>query len=315
LRGSRRFANELAKEGVPTDELFFFNMDMIGNADTVPWRILLFDDDQSRPLARLAARVTNAYTSLEPVLAGGSGGSDHSSLQQLGYAAIFAHEFDFSPQYHSPDDLLIHLETDYAAEVVRMVLATVLHLAVISPPPSAISATEMESGDVKVEWTHSTDADLLGYHVEVIDREGEVTDTVFVTENYAILESGVVSEGSRVRVRAEDVLGKGDASEAILVGSGDLLAAVRSSNPTGGRAELDIFVPGSGFPVNATVAIVDASGRLVRSLHSGTLSRGSHHIEWNGTFSNGDTAPSGVYFYLVKVDGVGHQSGKIMVVR
>ena len=173
----------------------------------------------------------------------------------------------------------------------------------------------MGSGDVKVEWVHSIDADLIGYHVELIDREGEITEKLFVKENYAILDADVIRGGLQVRVRAEDVLGEGEASETIFVGAGELLTAQSSSNPTSGRTEFDLFVPGSGAPVSATVAIVDVAGRVVRTLHRGVLSRGSHRVEWDGCFAGGDAVPSGIYFYVVKADGLGRQSGKIMVVR
>ncbi len=315
LRGSRRFATQLVLQGVPADKLFFINMDMIGNSDHDPWRVKIFTDSPSKPLARLVARVTETYAQVTPVMMGNTGRSDHASLQQVGYPAIMLHENDFSPFYHSRQDLLVHLEMDYMAEVVRTVVATVLHLARLAEPPADVAARLTESGDTRLEWSHSTDADVLGYHVEILDSNGELVERLFTRENYAVLPASALGDTAWARVRAEDVLGEGDASERAFVGQTTRLLAEAFPNPTTTGAQFEILIPGPGPDVTASVRIVDVMGRLVATLHEGTLSHGPHTFTWDGRSSDGKTVPAGIYFYVARGAGFRAAGGKLMVVR
>jgi hypothetical protein len=315
LLGSDEFVRQLVMEDVPAEDLFFINMDMIGNSDTFPWRVKVYHDQRSQPLAELLTRVGRAYTPVTPYTMGSMGSSDHVRFWRSGYPAIFVHEWDFSPHYHSVDDLLENLEMSYEAEVVKTVLATVLHLANTADPPDAVTAVETESGEVRVEWSRSNDADVLGYDLEVLSRRGELLDKLSTKETYALLDPETLRDGAMVRVRAEDILGEGEASEAVFVGSGRLMAASATPNPTGGACSFSVFIPGSGPPVGVCVRIVDASGRVVRTLDKGLVSRGAHNLEWDGAFSDGSLVPSGVYFYAVEVAGIGREKGKITVVR
>lgn len=315
LRGSRHFATQLAREGVPTDKLFFINMDMIGNCDGTPWRVKIISDQASQPLADMVGNVAEAYSPLSPVMMGSTSNSDHASFHQAGYPAIMLHEFDFSAVYHSRMDRLAEMEIDYMTEVVRTVAASVLHLAVLADPPEAVIAASSDSGGVDVGWLHSRDADVTGYRVELMDAGGRVLRTVFTRENWTNVPEEALEDVRAVRVRAEDVLGEGDPSEVVYFGSGRAVAVRASPNPTSAGVRFHVFTPGSGAPLNATVRIVDAAGRLVRSMDYGAVDRGSQVLEWDGRTSGGDLAPSGVYFYVFEAYGVGSHGGKLMVVR
>jgi hypothetical protein len=48
---------------------------------------------------------------------------------------------------------------------------------------------------------------------------------------------------------------------------------------------------------NVTLAIYDVSGRLVKTLVSGTRDLGTHSVTWDGRDNTGTTVGSGVYFY------------------
>ena len=49
--------------------------------------------------------------------------------------------------------------------------------------------------------------------------------------------------------------------------------------------------------------VLDASGRIVRTLFSGTKPAGSHTVTWDGRDDRGGATSSGVYFYVLDVDG------------
>lgn len=54
---------------------------------------------------------------------------------------------------------------------------------------------------------------------------------------------------------------------------------------------------------SVVVSILDASGRMVRELHHGVLGAGSHELTWDGTRSDGQPVPAGVYFVRVRSAG------------
>jgi hypothetical protein len=315
LIGSRRFATQLVLDGVPTNELCFLNMDMIGNSDTLPWRIRIFSSGHSTPLAKLTARVAEAYTEVMPIHAGPSGGSDHASFRQVGYPAIFLHEHDFSRVYHSREDKLSYLEMDYMAEVVRIVMATVLHLATLADPPEDVLAAVEESGDVRIEWAHSSEADLIEYQVEILDGAGAPVDTITTSDNNVLISADLLGPGASARVRSVDVLGAGAAGEPVFIGPGSQVAARAFPNPASGAVRIQLFVPGTGSPVDGRLSVLDAAGRLVYSMSYENLSRGSHVLDWNGRSSEGERLPGGVYFYVFEASGVGGHGGKLLYVR
>lgn len=65
---------------------------------------------------------------------------------------------------------------------------------------------------------------------------------------------------------------------------------------------------------HATVRVIDASGRLVRTLADGEFAAGEHALEWNGTDAHGTAMPAGVYFYQLLTPGVS-DTKKLVFVR
>ncbi len=49
-----------------------------------------------------------------------------------------------------------------------------------------------------------------------------------------------------------------------------------------------------------TVRIYNLTGQLVRSFDTGYQTSGDHSIHWNGQLSDGNPAPSGIYFYNIQ---------------
>jgi hypothetical protein len=316
LLGSTEYVAQLVASEVPVEHLFFINMDMIGNSGAPPYRTKIFYNNESEPFARLMANVGEVYSDTTPFLAGPTGRSDHVPFWQFNYPAILVHEMDFSPQYHSSEDKLEHMEPEYEAEVIKMVLGTVLHLANIAEPPEDVAARVTESGELLVEWAHSPDADLLGYKVEVVDTRGGVIYETYTRDNFALLDPSGFAPSSKVQIRPEDVLGFGEATAGVLVGSGQKLIAGATPNPVTYGCSFEVFVPGAGGgDIGATITIVDALGRQVAEAYRGPLVRGSNAVLWDGKTAGGDRLPGGVYFYVVDTAAEGKTGGKLMMVR
>jgi flagellar hook assembly protein FlgD len=47
--------------------------------------------------------------------------------------------------------------------------------------------------------------------------------------------------------------------------------------------------------------IMDAAGRLIRTVVNEEMPGGSHAVEWNGRDERGSAVSSGVYFYVLDV--------------
>jgi hypothetical protein len=68
-------------------------------------------------------------------------------------------------------------------------------------------------------------------------------------------------------------------------------------NPFNPTTNIKFALKENGF---ARVAIYDARGRRVKTLHSGNLMHGIHTYTWDGTSDNGSSLASGVYFYRIE---------------
>ena len=122
-----------------------------------------------------------------------SGGSDSYSYWREGYPAIYFEEKEFSPYYHSPDDVVANITIDYCAEVIRSSCATVLRVSLM--PGTVRSLIVRDRGDgtsLQLFWSGVRDADLSGYRVTVGDGQRDTSfftpDTALVVQN---LQTGV----------------------------------------------------------------------------------------------------------------------------
>jgi hypothetical protein len=71
-------------------------------------------------------------------------------------------------------------------------------------------------------------------------------------------------------------------------------------NPFNPRTEIAFSLAAYG---PATVEILDLRGRRVRTLWSGRLAAGDHHLPWDGLDGHGRAVASGVYFARLTADG------------
>jgi hypothetical protein len=82
-------------------------------------------------------------------------------------------------------------------------------------------------------------------------------------------------------------------------------------NPFTGMTEISFALPSK---INADLKIYDASGRLVRTLASGTLNAGAHTMVWDGRDETGHTVNAGIYFYKLNA-GANQAVKKVVLMR
>ncbi|MBD3334778.1 MAG: T9SS type A sorting domain-containing protein [Candidatus Eisenbacteria bacterium] len=82
-----------------------------------------------------------------------------------------------------------------------------------------------------------------------------------------------------------------------------------SANPFTGGTAVRYVLPEAAF---VTLSVYDVEGRLVRRLHDGRQSAGSHQARWDGRGEDGRAVPAGVYLYRLERAG---QAATARVVR
>ncbi len=156
------------------------------------------------------------------------------------------------------------------------------------------SAANVELGGNDVTLTDNTAP--LGTYVRKSVQAVAPAGTASV-QAYILFISPTLQGGA---VFVDDVnLHAMNAAGAPLASSLQLSAPV--PNPTRGATRVDFTLPREG---DASVQVLDVAGRLVASLHQGTLAAGPHTLSWDGRTSKGVAAANGMYRVVLRADGV-----------
>jgi hypothetical protein len=118
------------------------------------------------------------------------------------------------------------------------------------------------------------------------DLLGNVPNGTTVTLVLSATANGVPVQGTR------DVQVKTNGSSAV--------SAFASPNPFNPETKVSYSLKNAG---NTTVRIFSLEGRLVRTLHDGFATSGTHEVRWNGRDDSGRAVTTGVYFLSVKSAG------------
>ena len=71
-------------------------------------------------------------------------------------------------------------------------------------------------------------------------------------------------------------------------------------NPSGDGASVDLTLP---YPAWTELAVFDAQGARVRTIHAAMLPVGVTHLRWDGRTDHGRAVQSGVYFLRMNAGG------------
>jgi photosystem II stability/assembly factor-like uncharacterized protein len=145
LCGSSEYAADAKSAGDVI--LGVLNFDMIAYADTMPEDLELVGNPPSEWLVDLALDCADAYVPLlstRKIIDETIMNSDHAAFWNAGYNALHAKEDSpiIYPYYHQTSDTLGHLNQAFAADVVRVAVATLAELAVPDTAASGIALNE-----------------------------------------------------------------------------------------------------------------------------------------------------------------------------
>jgi hypothetical protein len=216
LHGSYHYVQESVDNNL--DIAGVLNLDMIGYAtsENSASSIRVYEGDFSQNLLDIATDITSEYDDifdLEIIPSGYTWGSDHYYFWQAGYQALFFIESEFNDYYHSSQDIIDHMNIDYAVDVSQLAIATLAEMAeiTINEAPETPSTPEGEThGKINVEYTYravSTDPqnDQLYYMFDWGDEEqsewiGPYESGQSCEENHSYTKRGSYS----IRVKAKD---------------------------------------------------------------------------------------------------------------
>lgn len=182
LHGSRFHANKAAanNQGI----VMMINNDMIGYTDQmeIMWTLDVQFYPGSDWLTNLAREVATTYTSLQVVESNSSiRFTDSWPFHAAGYDAVFLHEYRFNPFYHTPEDLLKHVNPDYLAEMVKVSVGMLISRngsgdpSLVSVPGSPLtgnaSARIFSDGRSVQVWF---DREESGRQMQVFDTAGRL---------------------------------------------------------------------------------------------------------------------------------------------
>lgn len=191
------------------------------------------------------------------------------------------------------------------------------------------SAIPVEDG-VLIEWNLASGSDLGEFylHRSVAERYGEyeaLNDNPIVARDqmgrsFSFLDKSVL-DGTLYFYKLETREGQGGvffgpvSAVASLGGQAAFWLGQNRPNPFSperhGVTVISFSVPA---PAHATVRVYDVAGRLVAVPLDDTVGAGQTDAVWNGLNTDGNPAPSGVYFYELYTDGV-HSTRKMMLMR
>lgn len=205
LIGSNSYASKAQQNGMNIK--LMMNHDMIGYLNTAQLDrdFLINQYTGSEYFANVMFNIAKKYTTLNPVRGStNSASSDSYSFWRYGFPSVYLAERDFSPVYHSPNDLINLLNMDYIAEIMRVTSATFLTLSVV--PEEVKNIYALDRGDGKslyVGWSPNIDTDLSGYKVYVGKFSGVYDSSYFTDTNSYILTN--LEEGRKYYIGVTSV--------------------------------------------------------------------------------------------------------------
>jgi len=163
LYGSKYQASKAYETG--EDVRFMLNMDMIANNPDSTNLVTIFRYQFFEWASILAADVIEQYTTLDAVFSNSwnSEGSDSYSYWGWGFPCTYLEEYDFSPNWHKPTDVIENCNIDYCAEITRGACA-ILMVQQFLPYPQGIVAISTKE-NIQISWDPTENALVDGFNI------------------------------------------------------------------------------------------------------------------------------------------------------
>jgi hypothetical protein len=209
--GCEHYAQEAKNDGMNIQ--LMINCDMISNTNNTVGESSVRINYYSGflPIRDLAMSATEQFSIITPLSGSLNQYSDSYPFFEEGFAAVYFEEDDFSPYYHTTDDIISNYSMEYCAEVIKSAGATLLKYMfqntpteidedVIAQPVSANlfqnypnpfnPSTKIDFRIVDLEFVNLKVYDILGKEVATLVDEEKVAGEYKIQFNAANLPSG-----------------------------------------------------------------------------------------------------------------------------
>jgi hypothetical protein len=150
----------------------------------------------SEPEADLAVNCGNKYSEVRAVTGSqNSAYSDSYPYFKEGFKVVYFEEYNFSPVYHTDNDIISNINVPFCTEVIKASSATLIASMHIPGMVDNISITDNVGGEsINVSWSGVDDKDLSHYNVYVGRSSNNYQRTLQTNQSNIIidqLENGV----------------------------------------------------------------------------------------------------------------------------
>lgn len=162
--------------------------------------------------SNLAVEMVNNYSILTPYYGSpNSSGSDSYSFWQRGFKAVYFEERDFSPYYHSPQDIITNYSMPYCAEVIKSSGALLLTAVKIPSEVKNFYLYDTGSGNsLSLSWFENSDPDFSHYKIYVGLSSGNYYKNLTTSDTTYIIEN--LTEGTPYYIAVSSINTNGDES-------------------------------------------------------------------------------------------------------
>lgn len=281
-------------------------------------------------LLTLAKEVTNQFTLITAVNGSLNQYSDSYPFYQKGYPAVYFEENEFSPYYHTINDVITNYNMPYCAEVIKAAGATLLKFMFSNHPlpVELISFSAISSGNnIVLNWSTASETNNMGFEVqrtllhsptspgEVAESGGDWEVLGFVNgngnstelNNYLFEDNNLSAGKYYYRLKQIDYNGDYHYSSEfeIEIHTTEFILYQNYPNPFNPVTKIRFTIPSSVKPglaagrhetANTTLKVFNILGNEVATLVNEEKVPGIYEVEWNAWGLS-----SGVYFYVLKV--------------
>ncbi len=178
--------------------VMMLNNDMISTNSQAPgeWELRIDQYIGYEFYANMAVDLMDDYTSLQlGSISENSSSSDSYPFYMNGFPTVYFAEQEFSPYYHSPQDIIDNCDLDYCEQVARLDLAMIVTRDKMPSDPAEVAVYDVGDGEsLLVEWADATDSDFDHYEIYWGTDPDNMEQTATLDESqYTIegLEDGV----------------------------------------------------------------------------------------------------------------------------
>lgn len=279
------------------DIRMMINTDMTGNEPSYNnWRMNFQNYQGSEYVTSLGHFIAQNYSTITPVnVNSNAANSDSYPFYYFGYQTIFLQEYNFSPYYHSDNDIVANINGPYCAEIAKIACGMLVHA--IETPAKVKGMQLLDAGtgtQILTKWVASVEPDVAHYKVFVGTTSGNYTASHTTTDTFFTISGLIENTKYYIGVAAID----SDDNQGLIVEKNliprSIPLAPSNLNDNSGNQNIKI-----GWKRNKELDL--AGYNVYRSLQSGQgYTKINTTVITDSTFTDVAVQSHTNYYYIVK---------------